>query len=168
MAEQTVDLHSHTSCSDGRLSPVGLVDLAVSKGLAALAITDHDTVAGVGPATAHAKELEIVPGVELSASEGNSDIHILGYFIDLESRLLIEHLEVFRSYRFLRGRQIVERLNELGVRLSFDDVLACSGGESASIGRPHVAQALVDNGYVGTLEEAFRIYLGSHAPAYVP
>lgn len=166
--ERFVDLHAHTNCSDGKLTPVELVNLARKANLSALAITDHDTVDGVAPAAAVCEGMEIIAGVELSACEGISDIHLLGYFVDTENSELTENLRVFRSYRYQRAKIMVDKLHALGIRLAFDDVLACAGGARASVGRPHVAQALVENGYVATLDEAFRCYLGSHGPAYAP
>lgn len=166
--ERFVDLHSHTTCSDGKLTPAELVNLARKVNLAALAITDHDTVDAIAPAVAASGEMEIIAGVELSACEGNTDIHLLGYFVDAENIELKESLQVFRSYRYQRAQVIVEKLHALGIRLAFDDVISCAGGVTASVGRPHVAQALVENGYVATMDEAFRSYLGSHGPAYAP
>jgi predicted metal-dependent phosphoesterase TrpH len=163
-----IDLHAHTSCSDGRLTPEELVDLAKKAGLAALAITDHDTVDGIAPAIRYADGLEVVSGVELSASEGQSDIHVLGYFLDPQHAALLDHLRAFRAYRYERAQRMVEKLNWIGITLTLDDVLACTSGETASIGRPHVAQALVARKQVASMDEAFRVYLGSHAPAYVP
>ena len=166
--ERFVDLHAHTTCSDGLLTPVELVNLARKANLAALAITDHDTVDAIAPAIAASEDLEIIAGVELSACEGNADIHLLGYFVDSENSELAESLQVFRSYRYQRAQVMVEKLHALGIRLAFDDVLSCAGGATASVGRPHVAQALVENGYVATMDEAFRSYLGSRGPAYAP
>lgn len=163
-----IDLHSHTTCSDGQLTPQALVEMAEQLGISALAITDHDVVEGVEAAIKHATNIEIVSGVELSASEGPSDIHILGYFIDPSHEGLQAQLARFRAYRYERARRIVEKLNESGIPLSFEKVLACRHDEQASIGRPHIARALIDGGYVKSIHIAFTKYLGNRAPAYVP
>lgn len=164
-----VDLHSHTTFSDGLLTPEQSVAHAKKRNLRALAITDHDTIDGVNAAAlaAQAQDMEIVPGVELSATEGHSDVHILGYYIFTTHDELLSHLTTFRSGRFVRAQRMVSALNSLGIGISFDQVEEKAGGESGSIGRPHVAQVLVDGGHVKTLNEAFRKYIGSGRPAYV-
>ncbi|MBT5873543.1 MAG: PHP domain-containing protein [Candidatus Latescibacteria bacterium] len=164
-----VDLHSHTTFSDGLLTPEQLIAHAKKRSLRALAITDHDTIEAVNSAVsaAQAQGMEIVPGVELSATEGNSDVHILGYYIYAAHDELLSHLATFRTGRFVRAQRMVSELNNLGMGITFDQVLEKAGGESGSIGRPHVAQVLVDGGHVKTLNEAFRKYIGSGRPAYV-
>ena len=166
--DRFVDLHTHTKYSDGTLTPTALVEYAKKVSLDALAITDHDTVDGINEAAIAADGLEIIPGVELSACEGNSDVHILGYYIYTSHAELLENLHKFRSARYQRAQRIVDKLNQLGISLVFDDVLRCVGEDTGSIGRPHVAQALIDNGFVATIDEAFHRYLGHHAPAYIP
>lgn len=163
-----IDLHAHTTCSDGRLTPEALADLAIKSGLSALAITDHDAVAGIEAAKNHTENIEIISGVELSASDGPTDIHILGYFIDPTHAGLIDHLEKFRSSRYDRARSIVEKLNELGAPISFESILVQVDDQTASIGRPHIARALVEAGHVKSLKGAFKEFLGNRAPAYVP
>jgi predicted metal-dependent phosphoesterase TrpH len=163
-----IDLHTHTTCSDGQLTPQGLIDLAENVGLTALAITDHDVVDGIKTARDHSKKVEVISGVELSACEGTSDIHILGYFIDPTHKGLEVHLSEFRAHRYDRARQIVKKLNELGVDLSFENVLACRHDEKTSIGRPHIARALLDAGLVKSTQMAFKLYLGNRASAYIP
>lgn len=163
-----IDLHAHTTCSDGQLTPQALIELAEKVGLSTLAITDHDVVDGINVAIEHATKLEVISGVELSAIEGSSDIHILGYFINPSHPDLQVHLTEFRAHRYERARLIVEKLNELGINLSFESVLACRHDEQTSIGRPHIARALLDGGHVKSLQLAFTLYLGNRAQAYVP
>ncbi len=167
--DRYIDLHAHSDCSDGVDSPEELVSKARAAGLCALAITDHDAVDGVERARrVSARDLEIVPGVELSAREGASDVHVLGYLFDPESRELLSYLETFRSHRLSRAKRIVEKLNDLGMALELESVTAQAGDGKASIGRPHIARALVESGQAESLQDAFNRYLGNHAPAYVP
>jgi len=162
-----LELHAHTHFSDGLLSPAELVDLAVDRGLGVLAVTDHDSVEGVGPALAAAgTRLELVPGIEISSTLEGLDLHILGYFIDPHSGPLGVRLARFREERRQRAIAIVERLAELGVPVSADDVLASAG--PGVVGRPHVAQALLRAGHVPTIEIAFQKYLGARGSAFVP
>jgi len=165
--EKFVDLHTHTTCSDGSMTPAELVHRARQNNLQAIAVTDHDSIEGIKMASAAAQGLEIVPGVELSATEGHTDVHILGYYFYTAHGELLEHLETFRSGRFRRAERMVKVLNELGLDITLDAVLEKAGGETGSIGRPHVAQALVDSGFVGSINEAFRRYIGNDGPAYV-
>jgi predicted metal-dependent phosphoesterase TrpH len=162
-----LELHAHTHFSDGLLSPAELVDLAVERGLGVLAVTDHDSVEGVAPAAAAAgTRLELVPGIEVSSILEGQDLHILGYFIDPHSSQLAVRLARFREERRQRALAIVERLAELGVPVSADDVLASAG--PGVVGRPHVAQALLRAGHVATIELAFQKYLGVRGSAFVP
>jgi hypothetical protein len=162
-----VDLHAHTTFSDGLLAPEALVARAVEKRLAALAITDHDTLAALPRARAAAPGgLEVVPGVEISSALEGQDLHILGYYIDPEHEPLRASLARFQGERRVRARQIVERLAALGVALDPESLLEAAG--PGAIGRPHVAAALVRAGHVGDLEEAFRRFLGTRAAAFVP
>ena len=164
-----IDLHAHTDCSDGAYSPEALVSKAVNIGLRALAITDHDAVDGVGRARRVApQDLEIIPGVEVSAREGSSDVHILGYFFDLANQEFLAYLESFRAHRLTRAKEIVKKLNDLGVPLKLESVFKLTQDENTSIGRPHIARALVEKNYVDSIQEAFTRYLGNHAAAYTP
>lgn len=163
-----VDLHTHTTCSDGLLTPTELVEQARSIPLRALGITDHDSVQGIEEARRAADGLEVISGVELSASEGPSEIHILGYYVDPAHDELLSYLHLFRTERRQRAHRIVARLNDLGVPLAYEDVRRFVDADEGSIGRPHVAQALVEGGYVASIAEAFHRYLGSHAPACIP
>ena len=163
-----IDLHTHSTASDGTLSPEALVELAAERGLSAIALTDHDTVGGVAPAQERGKSLsvEVVPAVELGASlDGVGEIHLLGYFIDLKNKTLRDRLAWLRDERRSRGRKIVERLNDMGVSISVEQVVGIAQG--GSVGRPHIARALVENGHVASMKEAFEHYLKSTGPAYV-
>lgn len=162
-----LELHAHTHFSDGALSPEQLVDLAVERGLFALAVTDHDSVEGIAPAVAAAEDrLELVPGIEISSTFAGQDLHILGYFIDPESATLRERLARFRDERRQRALAIIARLAELGAPVSAEEVFASAG--PGVVGRPHVAQALVRAGHVMTIELAFQKYLGPRGSAFVP
>ena len=161
-----IDLHLHSTASDGTSAPEVVVQAARDAGLQALALTDHDTVEGIAAAreAAQAAGIELVPGVELSAYEGVHEIHILGlHLVQLEA--MRNALTVFRSARRERAEGIVRLLNGLGVRITFDDVLAVA--QDAAIGRPHIARALVENGWAMDLRDAFDRYLGAGRPAYL-
>ena len=162
-----VDLHAHTTFSDGVLSPEDLVARAVDKHLAALAVTDHDTVEAIPRARAAAGAvLQLVPGIEMSTAFEGADLHILGYYVDPEHDPLRERLLGFQEERRRRALAIVERLRTLGLVVDLDDVLELAG--PGVIGRPHVAEAMVRAGLVTDFDEAFERYLGAQAPAYVP
>ena len=161
-----VDLHMHSTASDGSRAPADVVRAAKDAGLVAIALTDHDSVAGLPDAqTAGAAcGLRIVNGVELSAVEGESETHLLG--LHLRDTVRIEHaLESLRQMRQRRARQIVDRLVELGVKVTFEDVLTQAG--IGALGRPHVARALVADGWATDARDAFDRYLGAGRPAYV-
>ncbi|HEU4989977.1 MAG TPA: PHP domain-containing protein [Gemmatimonadaceae bacterium] len=161
-----VDLHAHSTASDGSRTPTDLVAVARAAGLAAVALTDHDTVAGIPEAQAAAAEagLRVVPGVELSAVEGDLETHLLGLHLSRPERIK-QGLAGIRGMRRTRAERIVARLNELGVRITFADVLEQAG--DAAIGRPHVARALVEHGWATDLRDAFDRYLGNGRPAFV-
>ena len=161
-----MDLHVHTTFSDGDMTPEEVVKEAKRLGLAGVAITDHDEVAGVDAAMeAAGSGFEVVPGVELSTSDGKCDIHILGYLIDTKSGELRKYLDLFRDARRTRGIRMVERLQKMGVDIEVGAVLDRAGG--GSVGRPHIAATLVENGAVDSVEAAFKKYIGFHSPAYV-
>lgn len=160
------DLHTHTTASDGLLSPAGLVGLAGQRGLSAIAITDHDTVEGVEEALAiPSSGLVVVAGVELSCSLGGVDVHMLGYGFDLTARGLRAVLAERADERRSRAAAIVERLGSLGAAMTMDRVEALAG--SGTIGRPHIARALVEAGHATDVGDAFERYLGTGRPAYV-
>ena len=161
-----IDLHTHSDASDGSLAPGELVTYALQKGAAAIALTDHDTVAGLPEAlrVAEASHFELVPGLEISAAYTGGGMHILGYFIDHADPFLQQELEHLQEARRERNPKIIVRLQELGIPITYDQVLALSGGQ---IGRPHIAQAMLQIGAVQSLDEAFKHYLTKGAPAYV-
>jgi predicted metal-dependent phosphoesterase TrpH len=162
-----IDLHAHTTFSDGLLTPAELVQRAIERQLLAVAVTDHDTVAGVAPARVAAQgALEVVPGIEISSAQPGFDLHILGYFVDIEDTTLRERLVRFREERLERALEIVRRLAELGAPVEAETVLALAG--PGVVGRPHVAEALVRAGHVESSDEAFRRFLGARGEAFVP
>ncbi|HET9333236.1 MAG TPA: PHP domain-containing protein [Gemmatimonadota bacterium] len=162
-----IDLHSHTTVSDGALSPAELVILARDRGLSVLAITDHDATDAIETARRAAPSgLEILAGAELTVHVANREAHILAYGIDHQAPALRAALAELALRREERAREIVNRLVGLGIEVAFTDVLAASGG--GTIARPHVARALVDRGHASSLDEAFRRWLGRHGPAFVP
>lgn len=159
------DLHLHTDCSDGALSPVDLVRAARTAGLDSIAVTDHDTVAGVRAAEeeGRAAGIEVLAGIEVSADSPAGTCHVLGFLVDPGSSFLREPLAYLRAQRRRRVAEIVERLAAAGVRIDVPD-----RDPDRSVGRPHVARALVAAGRAGSIAEAFRRYLRPGAPGYVP
>jgi 3',5'-nucleoside bisphosphate phosphatase len=164
----SIDLHVHTLFSDGTLAPHELVACGLHKGLAVLSITDHDTVEGVPEAlmAAEGTSLHIVPGVEISTDMKGCELHILGYLVDPHHDGLLRTLAQFRQQRLDRALNIVSKLEDLGLPLSWKRVLALAG--PGVVGRPHIARALQEAGHVHSLREAFDAYLGREGPAYVP
>ena len=162
------DLHLHTNFSDGTYTPEELVAQAARNHLAAIALTDHDTVEGCERAAIACKavEIEFIPGAELTAEQNDNEIHILGYFLDTQNKKLLEEIAKFQAVRQDRIREMVARLNALKVPLKVEDVIALANCRSP--GRPHVARALVKAGFVGSLDEAFERFLKRHRPAFVP
>ena len=162
----TIDLHTHTTASDGSLTPRALLLRAWRAGVGAIGITDHDHVGGVDEAKETAEELgiEVIPGVELSASVDGADVHILGYFIDHHDAGFCAHLAFLREQRLRRAERIVGKLNALNIPLHLESVLDRAG--EGSVGRPHIASALVDEGLTGSYQEAFQKYIGDGKPAY--
>jgi len=162
-----VDLHVHTYFSDGTLSPEAVVALAAERGLAALSITDHDSLESLEPALkATVSPLELVPGIELSTVHGELDLHILGYYIDPAHEPLGRRLDRFRDERRERAMTMLGRLRDLGVELDPGEVVHLAG--PGVIGRPHIARAMVRAGHVPSLDDAFRQYLGRGGRAFVP
>ncbi len=162
------DLHVHSTASDGNLDPADLVSHATALGMTALAITDHDSVAAIPEALAVARDtdLTVIPGVELSASWEELDVHILGYFIDIDDASLLARLTELRQARLARARHMVERLRSAGLKVSIEDVLSLA--EGGSVGRSHVARALVEQGHAEDTSDAFRRLIGRGRPHYVP
>jgi predicted metal-dependent phosphoesterase TrpH len=161
-----VDLHVHTNASDGMFPPEEVVDRARAAGLAAIAVTDHDTVAGLPDALAAGEKLgvEVVRGVELTAYAGRSEIHIVGLFVDPSRADIVRKIDAFKEARHERMLRMVAKLKELGVDVEPDDVLAEAGG--GAVGRPHLAAALVKCGAVTGAQQAFDRYLGNDGPVY--
>ncbi len=163
----TVDLHLHSTASDGAVPPADVVERAAAAGLSAIALTDHDTVAGVPPALAAGERLgiRVVGGCEFSAAAPWGEMHVLGYFLPSDSDELELFLQACRADRDRRARGMVTRLAGLGVEITSDDVLAEAGG--GAVGRPHVARALLRRGAVGSVNEAFDRYIGRGRPCFV-
>jgi predicted metal-dependent phosphoesterase TrpH len=163
-----IDLHAHTTASDGSLTPTELVALARERGLRALGVTDHDTVGGVEEAVAagHLAGVEVVPGIELSVDYPHGQFHLLGYFIDPRSAVLSDRLTALQENRRTRNTRMLERLQALGLPLTLEDVVREAGG--GQIGRPHMALALVRQGVVASTQEAFDRYLADGRPGHVP
>lgn len=161
-----IDLHTHTYASDGTYSPAALVTLAKEHGIEAIAVTDHDTIEGLPEAMEAGERLgvEVVPGMELSVEYGPGSMHILGLLINLEDKGLNDTLAKLQESRASRNPQIIEKLNELGMPITMEEVEKISGG--GQLGRPHIAAALVKNGYVNNTQEAFDKYLKKGASAY--
>lgn len=162
-----VDLHVHSTASDGTMTPAAVVEAAARAGLSALAIADHDTVAGVGPGLAAAADadLDMFPAVEISTQHGRFEVHILGYLIDLRCPQLTAVLERIQRARQQRAREMVRRLQALGLPIGYEQVAAVARGQS--VGRPHVAAALVARGLATRPQQAFDRYLRRGGPAYV-
>jgi predicted metal-dependent phosphoesterase TrpH len=162
------DLHLHTTASDGRLTPEQLVTRAVEQGLNVMAVTDHDTVEGIPLALKAASDfhnLNLIPGVEINTDVPGMEVHMLGYFIDFESDSLVEPLKELRDSRVIRAKGMLEKLDKLGMPIKWNELLAIAG--DSVIGRPHIAKAMEDAGYVSTSSEAFDKYIGRKGPAYV-
>jgi 3',5'-nucleoside bisphosphate phosphatase len=165
-----LDLHLHSTASDGRRSPAEVVEAAIAGALDVIALTDHDTVAGFDDAlkAARGRSIDVIPGIEVSSSEHGSELHILGYFIDPASPGMRRHAERAGTGRAARLEAMVERLRLQGVEVSFDAVLEQAGDDVASLGRPHLARELERVGYVDSLPEAFDRFIGNGHPAYIP
>ena len=178
----SIDLHLHTTASDGELTPTQVITLARKRGMEIIAITDHDTTDGLAEAISVAQVRTqageplshpiVLPGIELSAEDESGDVHMLGYFRDLastEQPALQDKLVKFRADRADRAQKIVEKLAQIGVPVAWERVQAFAekGSKRGAIGRPHIARALVEAGYVDSVRGAFALYLNNDAPAYV-
>ncbi len=168
MTAARLDLHLHSTASDGSDLPIEVAAHAAREGVDVIALTDHDATAGI-PALrerADAAGIRVINGVELSVNEQGIDVHVLAYGFDPEEPGFVAALARWRSGRLERARKILARLKGVGIRIPIEDVEAIADG--GAIGRPHVAEALLQEGYVESLNEAFQRFLGHHAPAYVP
>jgi predicted metal-dependent phosphoesterase TrpH len=161
-----IDLHTHSTASDGKLSPAELIRHAHAMGIEVIALTDHDTLSGLEEASEEAAKvgIELIPGIEISAENNPGTLHMLGYFVDPSDAELVETLSWLRGGRDDRNRMILTKLGELGCPLQWEDVASLAGGES--MGRPHIATAMLNRGYVATFKEAFDRYLGKGGSAY--
>lgn len=164
---QRADLHVHTTASDGLLSPEEVIKWAVHKKLSAVAITDHDTIKGVQPAVDISRQfkIEVVPGIEFSSEHMDEEIHILGYYINYDKSWLKEKLDEMYQSRYTRAVKMIDKLNDIGVDITLEQVKRIA--ESGTIGRPHIARAMQEKGYIGNMKEAFKNYIGKGCPAYV-
>jgi predicted metal-dependent phosphoesterase TrpH len=167
LGHEFVDLHTHSTASDGTLPPEQVIEAAERCGLAALALTDHDTIDGVRIARDAGERLgiRVITGVELSAFDRDHEVHLLALHLS-QLDALEKHLKELRDFRYSRAGRIVEKLNALGVPLTLDEVLQQSNG--GAVGRPHVARALIARGLVPDFREAFTRYLGNNGSAFVP
>jgi len=163
-----IDLHLHTTHSDGSQSPAEVVRLAHEASVSALAITDHDITTGLPEAITAGQELgiEIIPGIEISSRHGESELHVLGYFIKWQDAQLNERLMTLRESRHRRNPKIIELLQAAGIDITYDEVRAVAGSDS--VGRPHIARVLMDKKIVTTAKEAFDRFLAEGKSAYVP
>ncbi len=165
-----LDLHVHTTASDGSLSPAQVVGLAADGGLDVLAITDHDTVAGIPAAMDAAAEtaLRLIPGIEVSSTHEGAEYHILGYFVDVQADSIKAHERHAVGGRESRMDQMVDHLRRQGLLIEMTDVLEAAGPDRSAIARPHLARALVLKGYATSVVDAFDRLIGDDHPAYVP
>ncbi len=164
-----IDMHTHSNASDGMYTPSELVDYAIEKGLSGISITDHDTVDGVEEAVQRGKQyknFKVIPGIELSSEYNSEEVHILGYMLDYNMNSLQSILNNLKDQRNNRAIKIINKLKGLDYSISYEDVLKIA--KKGVIGRPHIAQALVEKGYVKTKEEAFKNFLVKDALAYIP
>jgi hypothetical protein len=163
-----IDLHLHSNASDGRYSPSELVRLSVEAGLTIISLTDHDSTEGIPAALEAARavgSIKIIPGVEIGTDVPHGEVHLLGYFVDYEDRELNRTLARLRDSRLSRATRMIAKLYNLGVDIEWKRVLELAG--EGSVGRPHIAQAMLEKGYIGSIKEAFDKYIGRQGPAYV-
>ena len=163
-----VDLHLHTNHSDGDLSPSDLVELCFERGLQTIAVTDHDTTSALQEARECASKfgIRLINGIELGTNYLDDEVHILGYGIDLQDAGFQDKLSIFRKDRLLRGKKIIEKLVSIGLNISWEMVRNIAKGDS--VGRPHIAMALVELGYAANIKDAFKKYLNTDSPGFIP
>ena len=168
MLEIKADLHCHTTHSDGSYTPLELIQQAKKIGLNALSITDHDAISAYEEvACLPQDEIRILPGVELSTTFGETQIHVLGYAFDPNAKVLQEFCQACRKHRIERNKEILDKLWNIGIRVEEKDIVKSDDLRTA-YGRPHIAKGMIDKGYVATIQEAFRKYIGEGKPCYVP
>jgi len=162
-----IDLHTHSTASDGIYSPTEMLQRAKDIGLRVLALTDHDSTGGLEEAaqTAGKLDIDLIPGIEINTDVSGGEVHVLGYFLDYQQAAFQDILRVLRDSRELRGQRMVELLNQQGIHISWKRVREIANG---TVGRPHVARALLEAGYAQTIGEAFDKYIGRGRPAYMP
>lgn len=162
-----IDLHTHSTASDGLLSPAELVKEAREAGLALIALTDHDTTNGLEAALGAglANQLEIIPGIEVNTEISGAEVHVLGYFLEYQQPTFQHTLQTLRDMRVIRAQRMVEKLQSLGINITWERVRELAAG---TVGRPHVAAALVEKGYASSVADAFNRYLYNGGPGYVP
>ena len=163
-----VDLHLHTTASDGALTPTQLIDLVAGTSLRVISITDHDTTDGIDEAqeaVSKLPDLTLIPGIELGTQDGPSEVHLLGYFINHRDPGLRAALAKFREERVVAAQQNVEKLRSMGIHITWERVRELAGG---TVGRPHIAKAMVEGGYVESVRDAFDKYLGDNGVGRVP
>jgi predicted metal-dependent phosphoesterase TrpH len=162
------DLHLHTTASDGRLKPAELVKMAVDRGLEVMAVTDHDSIGGIDEALIAAgkfPKIYVIPGVEINTDLASGELHVLGYFLDFKDKDLAASLEKIRESRVGRAQKMIEKLRKLGKPVEWQRIQELARGESVC--RPHIAQAMLEKGYVNSEREAFDKFIGRNGPAYV-
>jgi 3',5'-nucleoside bisphosphate phosphatase len=163
-----IDLHIHSTASDGKLTPSDIIREAAERGLTTIALADHDSIDGIAPAIRAAQafpELKVIPGVEISTDIPSGELHMLGYFIDYVDPQFRATLDRFKNSRLQRGQKMVAKLKKLGINVDWQRVQEIAG--DSSIGRPHIAQAMLEGGYITSIKQAFTEYLGRNRPAYV-
>lgn len=162
-----IDLHTHSTASDGVYAPAELLQHAHEAGLRILALTDHDSTEGLAEANGAAQRLgiDLIPGIELNSDAGAREVHILGYLLEYQRPEFQTTLKILRDARVRRGERMVELLNEQGVHITWERVRELAQG---AVGRPHIARAIMEAGYVHSISEAFDKYIGNQSPAYVP
>lgn len=165
-----VDLHIHTNYSDGVFTPEEIVDSAIEQGLSAIAITDHDNIEAYSIAKDYIekneKQIQIIPGVEINTFHGKQEVHILGYFMDFEDKDFLRMLEKQQKARKIQAKEIAKRLKKNGVKVSYEDIKACSI-EKGSIGRPHIAKSIAQKGGSTSITEAYSKYINESSPVYI-
>jgi predicted metal-dependent phosphoesterase TrpH len=162
-----IDLHLHTTYSDGRLTPGELIQIAAEQGIGVIAITDHDTVNGIEPAllaTECFPYVTVIPGVEINTDVRQGEVHILGYFVDYKNQSFLNTLDSLRNSRKDRAQKMLAKLSKLGINIEWERILELTDG--GSVGRPHIAQALFEGQHVSNLQDAFERYIGRNGPAY--